>query len=47
MSDFTGGAYYNIFVRFLEWELKGKVVIPPEPELTAALVAAITRLTTK
>lgn len=36
-----GGAYYSLLVRFLEQELKGKVVIPPEPELTAALGAAL------
>ncbi|HZK55834.1 MAG TPA: acyl-CoA dehydratase activase [Desulfosporosinus sp.] len=36
-----GGAHYNILVSFLERELKGKVVIPPEPELTAALGAAL------
>jgi len=36
-----GGAYYSLLVRFLEQELKGDVVIPPEPELTAALGAAL------
>lgn len=35
-----GGAHYELLVRFLEQELKEKVVIPPEPELTAALGAA-------
>jgi len=36
-----GGAHYTLLVRFLEQELKGSVVIPPEPELTAALGAAL------
>lgn len=36
-----GGAHYSLLVHFLERELKGKVVIPPEPELTAALGAAL------
>lgn len=36
-----GGAHYTLLVRFLERELKGNVVIPPEPELTAALGAAL------
>lgn len=36
-----GGAHYLLLVRFLEQELKSKVVIPPEPELTAALGAAL------
>ncbi|MHB8074560.1 acyl-CoA dehydratase activase [Desulfosporosinus fructosivorans] len=36
-----GGAHYTLLVRFLEQELKGKVVIPPEPELSAALGAAL------
>ncbi|TGE35987.1 CoA activase [Desulfosporosinus fructosivorans] len=36
-----GGAHYTLLVSFLEQELKGKVVIPPEPELTAALGAAL------
>ena len=36
-----GGAHYNLLVRFLERELKGDIVIPPEPELTAALGAAL------
>ena len=36
-----GGAHYNLLVHFLERELKEKVVIPPEPELTAALGAAL------
>jgi len=36
-----GGAHYSLLVRFLEQELKGKAVIPPEPELTAALGAAL------
>ncbi|MDR3600748.1 MAG: acyl-CoA dehydratase activase [Desulfosporosinus sp.] len=36
-----GGAHYNLLIRFLEQELKGKVVIPPEPELTAAFGAAL------
>jgi len=36
-----GGAHYTLLVHFLEQELKGNVVIPPEPELTAALGAAL------
>lgn len=36
-----GGAHYTLLVRFLERELKGSVVIPPEPELTAAFGAAL------
>ncbi|MBP1759999.1 MAG: putative CoA-substrate-specific enzyme activase [Firmicutes bacterium] len=36
-----GGAHYTLLVRFLERELKGSVVIPPEPELTSALGAAL------
>ena len=36
-----GGAHYSLLVRFLERELKEKVVIPPEPELTAAFGAAL------
>ena len=36
-----GGAHYTLLVRFLEQELKGNVVIPPEPEFTAALGAAL------
>jgi len=36
-----GGAHYSLLVRFLERELKGQVVIPPEPELTAAYGAAL------
>lgn len=36
-----GGAHYTLLVRFLEQELKGSVLIPPEPELTAALGAAL------
>ncbi|ODA41959.1 acyl-CoA dehydratase activase [Desulfosporosinus sp. BG] len=36
-----GGAHYSLLVRFLEQELKEKVVIPPEPEMTAALGAAL------
>jgi predicted CoA-substrate-specific enzyme activase len=36
-----GGAHYNLLVRFLKQELKVKIVIPPEPELTAALGAAL------
>ncbi|MDR3542481.1 MAG: acyl-CoA dehydratase activase [Desulfosporosinus sp.] len=36
-----GGAHYSLLVRFLERELKGNVVIPPEPELTAAYGAAL------
>jgi len=36
-----GGAYYSLLVRFLERELKGNIVTPPEPELTAALGAAL------
>lgn len=36
-----GGAHYSLLVRFLERELKGNIVIPPEPELTAALGAAL------
>lgn len=36
-----GGAHYTLLVRFLERELRIKTVIPPEPELTAALGAAL------
>ncbi|HWQ42611.1 MAG TPA: acyl-CoA dehydratase activase [Desulfosporosinus sp.] len=36
-----GGAHYGLLVRFLEQELKRNVVIPPEPELTAAFGAAL------
>ncbi|MDR3585906.1 MAG: acyl-CoA dehydratase activase [Desulfosporosinus sp.] len=36
-----GGAHYSLLVRVLERELKGNVVIPPEPELTAAYGAAL------
>ena len=36
-----GGAHYRLLVHFLERELKGIIVIPPEPELTAALGAAL------
>ncbi|MGC7871216.1 acyl-CoA dehydratase activase [Desulfosporosinus sp. SYSU MS00001] len=36
-----GGAHYDLLVRFLEKELKVNLVIPPEPELTAALGAAL------
>ena len=36
-----GGAHYSLLVHFLERELKGNVVIPPEPELTAAYGAAL------
>ncbi len=36
-----GGAHYSLLVRFLEGELKENVVIPPEPELTVALGAAL------
>lgn len=36
-----GGAYYLPLVRFLEKQLSVKVVVPPEPELTAAYGAAL------
>jgi (R)-2-hydroxyacyl-CoA dehydratese activating ATPase len=36
-----GGAHYALLVHFLEQELKVNIVIPPEPELTAALGAAL------
>lgn len=36
-----GGAHYTLLVQFLEQELKRNVVIPSEPELTAALGAAL------
>ncbi|AFM39317.1 CoA-substrate-specific enzyme activase, putative [Desulfosporosinus acidiphilus SJ4] len=36
-----GGAHYDLLVRFLERELKVNIVIPPEPELTAAFGAAL------
>jgi len=36
-----GGAHYTLLVHFIELELKEKVVIPPEPELTAAFGAAL------
>ncbi|TGE31544.1 acyl-CoA dehydratase activase [Desulfosporosinus sp. Sb-LF] len=35
-----GGAHYGLLVHFLEQELKAKIIIPSEPELTAALGAA-------
>ncbi|WP_206811026.1 acyl-CoA dehydratase activase [Paradesulfitobacterium ferrireducens] len=41
MLIFTGGgAYYRPLIRLLEKELSAEVVVPPEPELTAALGAA-------
>ena len=36
-----GGAYYRPLVHLLEIELSAKVVVPQEPELTAALGAAL------
>lgn len=36
-----GGAHYTLLVKFLEQELKAKIVIPEEPELTAAIGAAL------
>lgn len=36
-----GGAHYALLVHFLEQELKAKIVIPSEPELTVALGAAL------
>lgn len=36
-----GGAHYALLVRFLEQELKTKIMIPSEPEMTAALGAAL------
>lgn len=36
-----GGAHYVLLVKFLEQELKGSIVIPSEPELTAAFGAAL------
>ncbi|WP_206812195.1 hypothetical protein [Paradesulfitobacterium ferrireducens] len=37
-----GGAYYQPLVHLLEKQLSAQVVVPPEPELTAALGAALT-----
>lgn len=43
MLIFTGGgAYYQPLVHLLEKQLSAQVVVPPEPELTAALGAALT-----
>lgn len=36
-----GGAHYRQLINYLEKELKLKIIIPPEPELTAALGAAL------
>ena len=40
---FTGGVSQNVAIKkFLEEELKTKIVVPPEPEITCALGAALT-----
>lgn len=36
-----GGAHYGLLVKFLEKELKSPIVIPPDPESTVALGAAL------
>ncbi|NTW04982.1 MAG: CoA activase [Peptococcaceae bacterium] len=36
-----GGAHYNLLVKYLEQELKIPIVIPPDPEITVALGAAL------